>query len=324
MKCINKKYILLFAFALSTVLFATGCGKTDSAAVLQHIEEQYDNSLFEGTLKSEGICVSENDVALDGVSDESDFHAVGLFDMNREKVLYADSIHEKLYPASLTKLMTALVALEHGNLDDEVVVSRKTAAASFPIYAQVCGLKEGDVWSLRDLLYALLLYSGNDAASTIAEHIASSEDEFVKMMNDKSREILATNTHFMNPHGLHDDNHYTTAYDLYLIFNECLKHDDFVEMISQKKLIAKYKDKDGNIKSREFQPTNLYAKKAVPEPANATIVGGKTGTTDEAGNCLILLEYDKAKNPYVSIVMGANGKSRLYQKMTSVIEAIPQ
>ena len=324
MKCISKKFLIITGIVAGFVFVLSGCGGKGSETVSQYLQDEYNENLYEGIAISDGICVSTEDVRLDGVTDESEFHAVGLFDVNDEKVLYADSIHDKLYPASLTKLMTALVAFEHGSLDEEVVVSAKTAASSFPIYAQVCGLKEGDVWTLRDLLYALLLYSGNDAASTIAEHIGGTQEAFVDMMNEKSREIFAMNTHFMNPHGLHDPEHYTTAYDLYLIFNECLKHDEFLEMISCKSLNAQYKDADGVVRSREFQPTNLYAKKTVPSPTNVTIVGGKTGTTDEAGNCLILLEYDEFNKPYISIVMGANGKSRLYQKMTSVIEAIPE
>ena len=121
--------------------------------------------------------------------------------------------------------MTALLALENGNLEDTVTISKTAAAASFPSDAQVCGLREGEVWTLEDLLNALLLYSGNDAASAIAEHIAGTEESFVNMMNSRARELMANNTHFTNPHGLHDDEHYTTAYDLYLIFNECIKNE---------------------------------------------------------------------------------------------------
>ena len=324
MKCISKNNLILTVIVAGFIFILTGCGVQNSSPVSTYISDQYNTGLYEGNLISDEICVSADDVHLDGISDDEDFHAVGLFDVNDQKVLYADSIHEKLYPASLTKLMTALVTLEHGNLDDDVVVSKETSAASFPIYAQVCGLKEGDVWKLRDLLYALLLYSGNDAAATIAEHVGTTQTEFVSMMNKKSEEIHAANTHFMNPHGLHDPEHYTTAYDLYLIFNECLKYDEFLKIISCRDLKVEYRAADGTTKSSEFKPTNLYAKNAVPSPSNVTIVGGKTGTTDEAGNCLILLEYDKFNNPYISIVMGADGKSRLYQKMTSVIEAIPE
>ena len=117
--------------------------------------------------------------------------------------------------------------------------------------------------------------------------------------------------------------HYTTAYDLYLIFNECIKHEDFVNIIQSEAYTAYYTDVDGNSQEALFTPTNLYAQGEVDVPENVTIVGGKTGTTDEAGYCLILMEKDSSDNPYISIVMGASEKPVLYEDMTSLIEAIP-
>ena len=90
------------------------------------------------------------------------------------------------------------------------------------------------------------MYSGNDAATAIAEYVGGSEEAFVNMMNRRAQELMANGTHFMNPHGLHDDNHYTTAYDLYLIFNECIKHEDFVNIIQSEAYTAYYTDVDGN------------------------------------------------------------------------------
>lgn len=167
------------------------------------------------------------------------------------------------------------------------------------------------------------MYSGNDAATAIAEYVGGSEEAFVNMMNRRAQELMANETHFMNPHGLHDDNHYTTAYDLYLIFNECIKHEDFVNIIQSEAYTAHYTDVDGNSQEALFTPTNLYAQGEVDVPENVTIVGGKTGTTDEAGYCLILMEKDSSDNPYISIVMGASEKPVLYEDMTSLIEAIP-
>ena len=211
----------------------------------------------------------------------------------------------------------------NANLDDQVTISGNADASSFPADAQVCGLAKGEVWTLRDLLGALLLYSGNDAATAIAEYVGGSEEAFVNMMNRRAQELMANGTHFMNPHGLHDDNHYTTAYDLYLIFNECIKHEDFVNIIQSEAYTAYYTDVDGNSQEALFTPTNLYAQGEVDVPENVTIVGGKTGTTDEAGYCLILMEKDSSDNPYISIVMGASEKPVLYEDMTSLIEAIP-
>ena len=245
--------------------------------------------------------------------------------MNQDdgRVLMEKNADTRMNPASTTKIMTALLAIENANLDDQVTISGNADASSFSADAQVCGLAKGEVWTLRDLLGALLLYSGNDAATAIAEYVGGSEEAFVNMMNRRAQELMANGTHFMNPHGLHDDNHYTTAYDLYLIFNECIKHEDFVNIIQSEAYTAYYTDVDGNSQEALFTPTNLYAQGEVDVPENVTIVGGKTGTTDEAGYCLILMEKDSSDNPYISIVMGASEKPVLYEDMTSLIEAIP-
>ena len=138
-------------------------------------------------------------------------HAAALFDVNGHTVDYAYNMHERLYPASTTKILTALTALKSCSLDDIVTVSRSGAAASFAADASVCGLKEGDQLSMRTLLYGLLLVSGNDSAVVIAEHIAGSVEGFAAMMNEQAKELRAVNTNFTTPHGLHDENHYTTA-----------------------------------------------------------------------------------------------------------------
>ncbi|MGN0406484.1 MAG: D-alanyl-D-alanine carboxypeptidase family protein [Bariatricus sp.] len=288
----------------------------------EYEKAHYNADLYKSTLYAEELCVAEENVALEGYEGDTGLHASALFDLGDKSLIYSWQSHDRLYPASTTKIMTALLALEKGDPEDLVTISRTAAAASFPSDAQVCGLREGDVWSLKALLNALLLHSGNDAASAIAEYIAGSEESFVNMMNDRAGELMANNTHFTNPHGLHDDNHYTTAYDLYLIFNECIKNEHFVEIISSDSYRAVYTAADGSTQEMTFVPTNLYAKGLAEEPENVTIIGGKTGTTDEAGCCLILLVNDMQDRPYISIVMGAPDKSTLYEDMTSLIEKI--
>ncbi|MDD7143582.1 MAG: serine hydrolase [bacterium] len=322
MRCTSKGRLCLIGCMAFAFLYLSGCSGEPKALVTEFEKAHYNTELYESTLYAEELCVAETDVALEGYEGDTALHASSLFDLENKNVLYSWQSHERLYPASTTKIMTALLALENGNLEDTVTISKTAAAASFPSDAQVCGLREGEVWTLEDLLNALLLYSGNDAASAIAEHIAGTEESFVNMMNSRARELMANNTHFTNPHGLHDDEHYTTAYDLYLIFNECIKNEHFVEIISSDSYTAVYTAADGSQQEMTFTPTNLYAKGVVEEPDNVTIVGGKTGTTDEAGCCLILLVRDSQNRPYISIVMGAPDKSTLYEDMTSLIEKI--
>ncbi len=291
--------------------------------------EEYEASAYakplyrEPALFAEELCVASGDVAFDGAPDTADLHAAALFDVNGRKVDFAGKIHERLYPASTTKILTALVAIKNGNLSDVVTVSENASAASFNADEQVCGIMAGDQITLEDLLYGLLLHSGNDNAVAIAEHIGGSVEAFADMMNAQAQELMATNSHFSNPSGLHDEDHYTTAYDLYLIFNECIKYPEFVDIIQSDSYTAHITGADGTASEMEFFPTNYYAAGIAALPQSGTVIGGKTGTTDEAGSCLILLDEDGNKNPYISIVMGAETKDILYSDMTAIIEAIP-
>ncbi len=142
------------------------------------------------------------------------------------------------------------------------------------------------------------------------------------MMNEEAQRLMATNTHFVNSNGLHDTEHYTTAYDLYLIFNECIKHQEFVDIINTKQYTAQITGADGSVRQSDWAQTNFYATGKAEQPAGAAVIGGKTGTTDQAGNCLILLNQAPDSSPYISIVMGADTKDLLYQDMTALINGI--
>ena len=166
--------------------------------------------------------------------------------------------------------------------------------------------------------------SGNDAAVAIADYIGGNSEQFAQMMNEEAQALMATKTHFLNSNGLHNENHYTTAYDLYLIFNECIKHDEFVDIINTAEYTANITGADKTMRQVAWKQTNFYALGEAELPQSATIIGGKTGTTEPAGNCLILLEKDSSGRPYISIVMGADTKSLLYQDMTAIINGIGQ
>ena len=325
MKCISKRRrpaAVILALALGLTMTAGGCAGTQTAVVTEYETEQYNRSLQEGSLLSEGLCVAESDVALEGYAGTEGVTSEGLFDLSGETVLYGSSIHERLYPASVTKIMTALLALENGSLEDEVTISQNAAADSFPSDASLVGLRQGEVWSLEDLLYALLLRSGNDAATAIAEYVDGTEAAFVERMNARAAELMANNTHYVNPHGLHDDNHYTTAYDIYLIFNACIQNEEFVKIIGTASHTAQYRNPDGSTGETVIEPTNWYASGAADLPSNMTVVGGKTGTTGEAGNCLVLLNETAEGNRYISVVMGAPDRPVLYKDMTAMIETV--
>ena len=276
--------------------------------------------LSENDFFAENIVVpseDDNNADNDLVSSEAAF----LSDVTNNRILYSKNPYDRLYPASLTKLMTALVVLKRGELTDSVTVSYN--ASHIPVAgAKLCGFEEGDVLTLNSLLHCLLIYSGNDAGIAIAEHMSGSEEAFVKLMNSEAKKIGASHTNFVNSHGLHDDNHYTTAYDMYLIFNELISHDAFINIVSQNSYIADYKDKDKNDKQLSFNSTNLYLREEKEAPEGISVIGGKTGVTYKAGNCLILLSKNSETSQYISIILKANDIDSLYTDMSQLLSLI--
>lgn len=330
MKCTNRVN-LLFSITLTAVFTITGCGK-------QSIDMAYDPNIpissfsISGTKEAEAaeafasaLCVTAEDVTAGTEVDMTQASAAGLFDLNNKKVIYAKNVHEKLYPASLTKVMTALVALKYvalnqGNLDDMITVTKSVNITESG--AVLCGLKEGDTLTLDQALNALLIHSANDAGVAIAEHIAGSVDGFAAMMNEEAKAIGATNSHFVNPHGLSDDNHFVTAYDMYLIFNEALKYERFVEIIQTTAYTTSYHDKGGAEKTLSFETSNQYLKGTYNAPDKVTVIGGKTGTTNAAGNCLIIYTKDVSGNSYISVILRSKERTILYEEMSDLLDEI--
>ncbi|MCM1045694.1 MAG: serine hydrolase [Candidatus Gastranaerophilales bacterium] len=266
------------------------------------------------------LCIVTGDLTYDDLIDLSTVEAAGLFDLNDGDVLYAKNMHERLYPASLTKVMTALVALQNGSLDQKL-----TATGSVNITesgATLCGVKSGDSMTLDQALHILLMYSANDVAMMIAESIGGSVDGFVEMMNEEAVRLGATNTHFMNPNGLSDEQHYTTAYDMYLIFNEAIKYDTFNEIIHMTSYDTVYYDGNGREKNLTVNTTNQFLRGGYTAPDNVTVIGGKTGTTSAAKSCLILLVRDAGGAPYISVILKAETGEALYSGMTLLLEQI--
>ena len=315
-------FLILQCFAAAGIYYMTSNSKEEHLAA-EYESSNYNQSLYRGDLYSADLCVVAKDIDMAGAPDTSTLKAAALFDVEGKTTDFAYKVHDKMYPASLTKLMTALVTFESGaDLSETVTVSANADSRKFALDEQTCGIQEGDQLSLESLLYGLLVYSGNDNAVAIAEHVGKSADKFAEMMNEKAQEIMATNSHFVNPNGLHNENHYTTAYDMYLIFNQCMKYDKFMEIIQADSYQADVKRADGSSFVIEWEPTSYYALGEAELPKSGKIIGGKTGTTLSAGNCLILLDQSDSGKPFISIVMGAETKELLYQDMTALIEGI--
>ena len=216
--------------------------------------------------------------------------------------------------------MTAMLALQSGKLNDTVTITQDNVTLEDG--SQVCGFVAGDQVTLDQLLHCLLVYSGNDAASAIAEYVGGSTENFVQMMNDYAAKLGCTGTHFSNPHGLQDENHYTTPYDIYLMLNEAFTYPEFTEITELPSYTVTYTGSDGTEKSTTLTATDHYLTGEATAPKDVTILGGKTGTTEVAGNCLAILTQNAYGKTFISIVMGADTKELLYQEMNSLLQNI--
>jgi D-alanyl-D-alanine carboxypeptidase len=312
----------LFVCVLGLVITMGGC-QVSSDRFLSFEENtsvvgySTESSLTQSSFFAENLAIIPEAKAI-GEDAELTAGATLLVNTTDKEVLYADQVYEKRYPASLTKLLTALVVLRYGEMTDSVTISYNASHITEP-GAKVCGYQEGDVITMEALLNSLLIYSGNDAAIAIADHIGGSEEAFVKKMNEEAVKIGAVHSNFINSNGLHDDNQYTTAYDMYLIFHELLNYDTFRSIIGTDSYTAVYMDKDGNEKQKTLKATNLYVSGEEKSPEGIVVVGGKTGTTSKAGNCLILLSKDKVQKEYVSVILKASDSNQLYSQMSHLL-----
>lgn len=227
--------------------------------------------------------------------------AVIVYERNTDTLLYAMNPDGRIYPTSMVKIMTALVAIENGNLDDMVTVTR-SVLNQVPIGIVGIDMKVGEEISLRDLLYATVVASATDASVVAAAHVGDGIDGFLQMMNDKAAELGCQDTHYSNVHGLHDEQTYTTARDILRITEAALENETFRTMFctSTYTIGATNKKDARNIESTNYMMCNLSVQKYFDE----RVTGGKTGATTEGGRCLtITAEADGME--ILSIVMGA-------------------
>ena len=323
MKFINKLYLIIlivisFVFCGCSTPNITVPYKINSDISAFSIITQSDDIKIDSFASN--LCVGNANVTRNTSVNMTEATSAALFDVNSSNIIYGKNMHERLAPASLTKVLTALVALDYGNLDDIITVTKDVKITESG--ATLCGLKEGDTLTLNQALHALLIHSANDAANAIAIHLGGSLEGFSTLMNEKAVAIGATNSHFVNPHGLSADDHYTTAYDLYLIFNEAINYELFREIIHMENYSTIYQDSNGNDKEMEFKTTNMFLRGNYNSPNKVTVIGGKTGTTNSAGNCLILLSKDTAGNPYISVILRSKERQLMYEQMIDLLEEI--
>ncbi len=232
---------------------------------------------------------------------------ISLFiDDDSNTVIASRNSDKKAFPASTTKVMTLLVAVE--NITDLSDTFTMTYQITDPLYrdgATVAGFSAGEVITVEDMLYGTILPSGGDAAIGLAQKISGSEEAFVNLMNGKAKQLGLKNTHFTNCTGLHNDNHYTTAEDLAVIFRNALKNELCKKIISTYRFTTSKTDK---------HPEGILLENTIfkymygTEPETATILGGKTGFVNESGYCIVTYGKSQTDKNYVCVTL--NGESR--------------
>jgi len=225
--------------------------------------------------------------------------AAAVIDMNSGRILYEKNARIRKAMASTTKIMTAIVAIENADLEEEVTVSKRAAE----INGSDINLKTGEKLKMEELLYGLMLKSGNDAAIAIAEHVGGSVEEFCEMMNRKAASLGAINTHFTSPHGLDMPEHYTTALELANITAYALRNPIFNSIVCQK---------HAAITNRELNNTNELL------GVYPGVDGVKTGYTGQAGRCLVT-SATKNQMRIITVVLGSPTRSARAQSSTSLL-----
>ena len=236
----KKKLICTISILVLAAALCSGCSTapfktTDSFASYYAKNKEEVGSDLKGMASD--LAVLSDSEATDPNYQSNDYADLLITDSTNE-VLESYHCFDRLYPASITKVMTALLTLEHGNMDDEITLKHDINLTENG--AVISTLTKGDTVTVGQVFHTMLIKSANDCAVILAEYVAGSESKFIDMMNAKAKELGATHTHFVNPNGLHDNNHYTTAYDLYLIFKEAVKYDTFVDTVSSKDYTMTY------------------------------------------------------------------------------------
>lgn len=346
MKCINKKRKPLskkaearrkkvrrtwIAIGALSLLFAAGICSLFWFAKSRGLKEPflYDRSsrtfgsqAGEASVTARGmaelLCAGPSDTALEGVEGREG-ELAGLFDMTNKEIPYAASMYEKTSPYGLTQLMTALVAYE--NLDSETSVTIEPEDSVFGSGVTSCGLREGDVLSVRQLLNAVLVYSADDACKALARASLGSERAFIEAMNAKAQELGMTNTNYVNTTGYTDKDQYTTVYDTYLLFHALLEYPDLTNSMGLSSYTMNYTRASQEKAQQWLDSNNLYVLGRAEIPKDVTVLGGKMSAGNTV-NYAALLTQNKYGDVYAVLMLKAGSQMDLYQRMTQMMKNI--
>lgn len=248
-----------------------------------------------------------------------------LVDITTNEVLFQKNVHSKVYPASTTKCLTALLAIKYGDTTSTRVVGDEIYFYEDNVV--ICDYRVGDIVSFDTALHGSLIKSGNDAASVLALFAADSIEEFAELMNNEAYSLGATNSHFVNAHGLYNDNHYTTAYDMYLIFKEAVKSDYLVSALSAKSHVSTLKRTTPyNTYDIEcsYTTTNPFFTGLATAPEHVEVICGKSGYTEVARRSYVLLAEGDNGHQYIALVMKDDNYDYMCADLTYLVSLIPE
>lgn len=289
----NKFFIIFYIFLILTIQLTpkSSCDDTD------------DNEII--NINAEIVSSNVNSQNTQKVL-ETNSRACVVIDRNSNIVLYGKNENTKRKMASTTKIMTATIIIENCNLDETIEVSKKAAGTG----GSRLGLKTGDKITVRDLLYGLMLCSGNDAAVALAEHAGRDVQGFAKLMNEKAYNLGLLNTHFETPHGLDADEHYTTAYELALLSNYALKNKTFSQIVGTKNYTVTINSTPKALSNTNELLGNFDG-----------IYGIKTGFTNGANRCLVT-SCKRNNMDIICVVLGADTKNFRTQDSIKLINYV--
>ncbi len=320
-KITNIKNQIIAIFMIIIIIISSACSKIPNEYNAERLRANVwsgnTNGLATGYADKLFVPNPDLDAIVNNISAES--YYASSTDRNKSGFVRYKNPYKQMPIASLTKLMTALVVFENcDNFDQKFTVSDN--AINLERNASKANLMFGDKVSVKDLLYGLLLPSGNDAAIVLSENIDGSTDNFLLLMNNTAERIGALHSHFSNAHGLDSEYHYSTSYDLYLIMTELLKFPMFKEITSKKEYKASIEQMDGTKREEIWENTNLFVMGDISISENVIVEGGKTGFTTSAGNCLAILSKSKTTNDeYISIILNASSKNNTYRNTNSIL-----
>lgn len=325
-----KKIINIVLAGLLTAITLFGCKKETGTLSNPYQMEENENAAIYGDTPlsysdgfSKKIAVIGKDAVNSEGSENIKSEAALLIDATTGDVIFQKNPHKREYPASTTKVLTSLIAIKYGDtsavrkVGEEVIIKEDNVI--------LCDFRQGDLISFDVAIHGALMRSGNDAAAFLALFAADNITDFAELMNKEAKALGATESHFVNPHGLYDDNHYTTAYDLYLIFNEAIKYSKFIEVLSCRQYDGTFTRKTAYADymiNCSYTNTNQYVTGTLPTPEGITVLGGKAGYTEVARRSYVMLAEANGHR-YIVITMRADSTEDMYHDLSELLNKIP-